>query len=273
MKTGLKSVRLTEDKNDLSAVIAASIGQKKRNLVAQQAAVVAAYDYYANELSNSKLKPLTFSPAVHKAYYSLFDGKGPTVKKIKAYIKSDAEDVCLYCSLNDYDSLDHYLPRANFPEFSMSSRNLVPICTICNRDWKKQIWGGGSARPFLHPNFDYIDSVDYLVCDVSIKSNALLIKFNIDKTKIEDGVLADVLANHFKNLDLASRLRKRTQKDEVDDLIRSMQGKLTIVEKEAALRGYVTQLLRNKQDIRLQAFYKGVHDVIPTIAATQWALV
>ena len=77
-----------------------------------------------------------------------------------------------------------------------------------------------------------------------------------------------VLANHFANLDMATRLRKRTQKDEVDDLIRRMQGKATIAEKEVALKGYVDQLLNNKRDTRLQAFYRSVLTVIPQIAAT-----
>lgn len=273
MRNSLKSVALYEDKSDFLTVVAASKGAKKKNLMTLRDTVLEAYNNYAAELSSVNLKPVGMSKAVRASYYSLYDGTGPAVKKLKEDIKSDAEAICLLCALNEYDSLDHYLPRAIFPEFSISSRNLVPICTVCNRDWKGQKWGGGSSRPFLHPHIDYLDVDDYLVCDVTVVNGALLMKFSIDSTKVKDATLGKVLENHFANLDLAVRLRKRTQKDDVDDLIRCMQGQLSVAEKETALMTYLEPLLQNKRDHRLLAFYKGIRKVAKKIAETQWSTV
>lgn len=270
MRNSIKSLSLNQDKSDFLAVVSASKGPNKKNLMTLRDTVLGAYDTYITELSNVNIKAITMSQAVHKSFYSLYDGTGPTVKKLKEDIKSDAEAICLLCALNEYDSLDHYLPRAIFPEFSISSRNLVPICTVCNRDWKKQMWGGGSNRPFFHPHVDYLAVDDYLLCDVNVVNSALSIKFSIDITKASDPILGKILTNHFSNLNLAIRFRKRTQKDDVDDLIRSMQGKVGAVEREVALMSYIEPLLKNKRDHRLLAFYRGVSKVAKQIAATKW---
>jgi hypothetical protein len=270
LRNGLKAVVLSEDKADFVTVVAASKGPKRKNLLTMRDTGLGAYDTYVSELSSTSLKPIAMTKPVHASYYSLYDGTGPAIKNLKEYLKVDAEATCLFCALNEFDSLDHYLPRAVFPEFSMSSRNLVPICTVCNRDWKKQMWGGEKLRPFLHPYIDNLAAYDYLVCDVSIVSNALLIRFSIDSSKISDLILKKVFENHFANLGLATRFRKRTQKEDVDDLIRCMQGKATVIEKEAALISYIEPLLQNKRDHRLLAFYKGIQNVANQIAAVQW---
>lgn len=39
---------------------------------------------------------------------------------------------CPYCSLGEVSSFDHFLPKAEFSEFSVHPRNLIPACGKCN---------------------------------------------------------------------------------------------------------------------------------------------
>jgi hypothetical protein len=52
------------------------------------------------------------------------------------------------------NTLDHYLPKNIFPEFSISTVNLFPMCDTC-QGWKlEHTLDDNGARLFLHPYFD-----------------------------------------------------------------------------------------------------------------------
>lgn len=40
--------------------------------------------------------------------------------------------MCLYCGVNIAGTLDHYLPKAEFPLLVISPNNLIPCCSMCN---------------------------------------------------------------------------------------------------------------------------------------------
>ncbi|MET4666321.1 hypothetical protein [Sphingomonas sp. PvP056] len=52
-------------------------------------------------------------------------------------------------------SIDHYLPRDEFPEFSVLPCNCVPACLVCNTQAKRAVYRGDDApERFIHPYFD-----------------------------------------------------------------------------------------------------------------------
>jgi 5-methylcytosine-specific restriction endonuclease McrA len=83
----------------------------------------------------------------------LYGRRTQSVKDIKAAIL-DLHIQCPYCSAPvEPNEIDHYLPKVQFPEFSLHSRNLVPCCGPCNR--KKLDKGvGGASRTYLNPYLD-----------------------------------------------------------------------------------------------------------------------
>ncbi|WP_057456983.1 hypothetical protein [Pseudomonas syringae] len=52
-------------------------------------------------------------------------------------------------------TLDHYLPKANFSEFSFFSQNLVPACDRCNNKRSNAFKGANAGERPLHPYFDF----------------------------------------------------------------------------------------------------------------------
>lgn len=116
---------------------------------------------------------------------------------------------CPFCGdIGHTKNLDHFLPKAHFPEFSVMPLNLVPSCRDCNMGEKDQAYATSENDQVIHPYLDknifyqeqwvfaeYIDEDDgalryYVHCP--------------DAWRLEDKNRAK---NHFKNLDLASRYR------------------------------------------------------------------
>lgn len=114
---------------------------------------------------------------------------------------------CPFCGdIGQTKNIDHFLPKAHFPEFSVMPLNLVPSCRDCNMGEKGENYATIEEEQALHPYIDkdiffqeqwvfadYIDEDDgainyYVRCP--------------DIWRQED---KDRAFNHFRNLSLASR--------------------------------------------------------------------
>jgi hypothetical protein len=58
---------------------------------------------------------------------------------------------CPMCGGTAVSTLEHVLPKANYPEFAVLSFNLVPCCDGCQRRRSAK----GKAFSFVHPYFDH----------------------------------------------------------------------------------------------------------------------
>jgi len=46
---------------------------------------------------------------------------------------------CPYCLLNKPATLDHYIGKTEYPEYSILIKNLIPCCNVCNQKKKTNI--------------------------------------------------------------------------------------------------------------------------------------
>ena len=107
------------------------------------------------------IQPGRISLIQEKALTSLYEA---TYKKLKedhrhldwAYElrKSDELPYCPMCGNTGRDALDHYLAKADYPEFAILSFNLVPTCTACNSKRSNSANVQGTLLPLIHPYFD-----------------------------------------------------------------------------------------------------------------------
>lgn len=113
---------------------------------------------------------------------------------------------CPMCGFGEISTLDHYLPRAEFPEFAILALNLVPACGRCNQ-LKGTHVGLEPGLQFLHPFFDWLAVVPILGCKFSVRAGSALIEFRIRRThRVADNVLSRVRFQ-FSRLRLANRFR------------------------------------------------------------------
>lgn len=52
------------------------------------------------------------------------------------------------------NTLDHYLPKGQYPHFCVTPHNLFPMCDACQTNKKEKTGDGADPRFFIHPYFD-----------------------------------------------------------------------------------------------------------------------
>lgn len=103
---------------------------------------------------------------------------------------------CPYCSQQDVQELDHFLPKTNlgYPELSIIPINLVPICSRCNLK-KHEFIPNEPTSQFIHPY--YIDTIDtirwlYAKIDFGIDNEPTFIFYINCPDEIETDIAASI---------------------------------------------------------------------------------
>lgn len=124
----------------------------------------------------------------------------PTVPRDIVYKKILALSYwCPYCTIVQVQSLDHYLSKASFPEFSIFPKNLVPACDSCNTPGKRHKEDG--RRVLVHPYFDELPRVNPWKATVRVVNGVPEATFEVDRAVDAEGLLA----RHAENLGLVDR--------------------------------------------------------------------
>jgi len=104
-------------------------------LVGIEAEVFAAYVEYEGEAFEdaTALEEGDFSINEDKALRGNYARLGKVCREVREELLIGAErGMCPMCAERTASVLDHYLPRAAYPEFSILPINLVPVCWDCN---------------------------------------------------------------------------------------------------------------------------------------------
>lgn len=100
------------------------------------------------------IENLTKSDLV-KVYDNYFVPQGKPARRIYNALLNAAEEKCPFCGgIGTPRNLDHFLPKAHFPQFSVLPRNLVPACRDCNMDGKGQDFATKAEDQIIQPYVD-----------------------------------------------------------------------------------------------------------------------
>lgn len=119
-----------------------------------EASWIAAYRLYQENCGSPfAVAAINFGPGVGERQYALYDSRKNSGElrrmRKKAGLKS-----CPVCGSPVTGSLDHYLPRHLYREFSIMRANLIPACIHCNSGAKGTTVHGDYPNRFIHPYFD-----------------------------------------------------------------------------------------------------------------------
>ncbi len=90
-----------------------------------------------------------------KLYTQYFVPKAKKIRVMYDAILTSAKGECPFCGgLGDPSNLDHFLPKAEFPQFSIYPSNLVPSCRDCNMGEKKVGYATSAEEQMIHPYLD-----------------------------------------------------------------------------------------------------------------------
>lgn len=113
-------------------------------------------------------------------------------------------EICPVCGCNNVETVDHYLPKSKFPQYSIFVKNLVPACYLCN-------FGKNDTSPLtrneqpIHPYYDsHLLSEQWLFADV-VRGNPVSIRYFVNAPRFWQKFERERVLFHFNNFDLSRR--------------------------------------------------------------------
>jgi hypothetical protein len=167
-------------------------------------------DHESNFLTNSlvNLVNLNLTQSNKDDLLKLYSSQNTNIKKLKNKLTTDKNgrksSLCQNCTLSEVHSLDHFLPKVKFPEYSVNPKNLFPSCSRCN-----SFKSNKSPGLFLNLYLDTLPPKQYLFVDISkYKDGSLEFDFQLKNTNNIDLVLFKKIESHFNELHLSKRFRE-----------------------------------------------------------------
>lgn len=108
-------------------------------------------DYKEGDEVLEKLSKAEFK----KLYEDYFRDKDKPARKIYDNLLNASQHHCPFCGgIGVPRNLDHFLPKNNFPQFSVLPCNLIPSCRDCNMDGKGTQFARSATEQIIHPYLD-----------------------------------------------------------------------------------------------------------------------
>ena len=145
-----------------------------------------------------------------KIYDQYFVAEDKPARKIYDALLNSAKEKCPFCGgIGTPRNLDHFLPKAHFPQFSVLPRNLVPSCRDCNMDGKGHDFATNAEDQIIQPYADkdrfFIEQ--WIFATYHAGNNGEPGEFEYYTSPPEGWSEVDKLRvrKHFKDFDLAKR--------------------------------------------------------------------
>lgn len=170
------------------------------------------YKYFAklnrfNEIIDNQIK--SYKILYAKELENLYFGCSKIIMQdyyLKKLRYNTGKNVCPYCGRIGPTTLDHYLPRDSFPEFSVLIYNLVPSCSVCQS--KKNDLYSSSNKRFIHPYFD--EFIEDIELNVIFNYDDTYVDFNIEVHYTRSDINKQEIINYHYNKILESHLYQNT---------------------------------------------------------------
>ena len=126
--------------------------------------------------------------------------KAPGREFYDKLISAPAHGRCPLCGQRIVTTLDHHLPKAEYPALAVCPYNLVPSCFDCNFGKLTSI-PQTSEQETLHPYYDDVEGYVWLKCRV-IEVSPPALSFYAEPPPEWDGILSSRIIYHFNTLKL-----------------------------------------------------------------------
>ncbi|TXD96952.1 HNH endonuclease [Psychrobacter frigidicola] len=143
-----------------------------------------------------------------KIYTNFFAKQGKPARKIYDKIMTNALGICFYCGIGSPIELDHYLPKAKYPQFSISPLNLVPSCERCNKYGKGSGFATIKDNQILHPYLDekFYFEEQWLSARFILKGNIdIVVEYDVNPPTNWENFQKRRVKEHFRIFNLGER--------------------------------------------------------------------
>lgn len=153
-------------------------------------------------------------------------------------------NTCQNCTINEINSLDHIVPKDEFPEFSVNPRNLFPSCSKCNGH-KSYVWRENSKSVFLNLYLDNLPEEKYLFCNPTFDGDKITLKFTVENRFGIEQNLFNLIENHYTRLHLPKRFRKNSH-DTIYELNKEINKYKAKISKEELIETIKEDIMEEK---------------------------
>jgi len=196
-----------DDRANLADIINRRLEPARTRLRRLEAQVVGAYDAYDSIWSTvghaSIVDDRDFdAKADLKGNYILASDRKLLHDEVLALARNGE---CPMCGYAQAASLDHYLPKSLYPEYSIFSVNLVPACPTCNLI-KGNLCSQHPDERFLHPYYDKPPDEVLLFAEIYV-ADKVAVNYRVASTATNEQVLRRY-AFHLEKLGLLTTYRR-----------------------------------------------------------------
>ncbi|MDR1181812.1 MAG: hypothetical protein LBL13_07520 [Bacteroidales bacterium] len=146
--------------------------------------------------------------------------------------------ICPLCSHGHVSTLDHYLPKSDFPRLAVVPINLIPSCFDCNK-YKLTTSPRKPEEETLHPYYDNIEDVQWLYAQVN-HTTPPTVSFFVKPLDSWSDLLKARVQHHFQSFSLAKLYTK-----EAAVYISDLNQRLQSIHSSSGAIG-VSEYLRNE---------------------------
>jgi hypothetical protein len=171
------------------------------------------YEKFENHLIESDLFYITSENITTEQKDALIHCYTSKTKKFNEYISqikssqdSFFKEYCPYCCIFNATTIDHYLPKEDFPEYSVHINNLIPCCDDCNRK-KLTYWKDENSRGILYFYKDTLPQERYLYCDFSYNNSIPIVKYHLNFPATVNPEVQQIFFKHFERLNILNKYR------------------------------------------------------------------
>ncbi len=149
-----------------------------------------------------------------KMYDQYFVSEDKPARRVYEAILNAAKDDCPFCGgIGTPRNLDHFLPKAHFPGFSVLPKNLVPACRDCNMDGKAHNFATRAEDQIIQPYIDherfFSQQWIFAVYRVGTDVEPGYFEYFVKAPEVWDAVDRERVLNHFRTFGLARRYATR----------------------------------------------------------------
>ncbi|ANY75965.1 hypothetical protein BBD41_27200 [Paenibacillus ihbetae] len=195
---------------------------KKKRLIDLENKVFSRYEVYQSKVNNlesiseSDITDEDDIKALESCYTRNKDGylEGEVVATIIALQSPQHKNSCPYCGMDKPRTIDHYLPKSIFPEFSIYPPNLIPCCGYCNSKKSKK-WLKNGQRLFLNFYYDQIVTTKFLYASLIFNQNTTepRVEFELRNSANISQNQFRLISSHYEELNLLNELSEYVEEE------------------------------------------------------------